>query len=63
MSLEDLEFALSQLEGSAAVVVGGGEGGPGPQEQRHHGDVGGAGRQVEGRVAQPVRQVGVSSVS
>ena len=62
MSLEDLEFALSQLEGSAAVVVRGGEDGAGPEEQRHHGDVAGAGRQVEGRVAQPVSQVGVSSV-
>ena len=63
MSLEDLQFALGQLEGSPPVVVGGGEGGPGPEEERHHGDVAGAGRQMEGRVTKPVSQVGVSSVS
>ena len=63
MSLQNLQFALSQLEWSAAVVVCGGEGSAGPQQESHHGDVGGAGRQVEGRVAQPVSQVGVGSVS
>ena len=63
MPLEDLELALGELERGPAVVVGGGEGGAGPEEESHHGDVGGAGGQVQGGVPQPVRQVGVGPVS
>ena len=43
VSLEDLQFALSQLEWSAAVVVRRGEGGAGPEKGGDHRDVGGAG--------------------
>ena len=62
VSVEDLELALCELERSPAVVIQCGEDSTGPEQEGDHGDVGGAGCQVEGRVTQPVSEVWISTV-